>query len=247
MKNFIIQLLIMIGLTVLLSCNKNKEEEVRYTVFKATGDVTTKLNEFKNILGNLNTTPNAVGGRREINWDGIADSLFNKSLPHNFFNSVGDVVPASRPRGLVYGDGDFQVSAINFSYNNAAAATEFVSFSGNKVFANTTALDWPVGFEVAGQTKPASLKAFGMVFSDVDTENSVSLEFFEGAKSLGKFFVPAHDANSKFSFLGVSFQGNVVTKVRVNHEGSLADGQKDISQGGAKDLIVIDDLIIVSL
>ena len=185
----------------------------------------------------------AFGGRREINWDGVADSLLNKSLPKNFFNTVGNGVPASRQRGLVYGDGEFQVSANSFHHMNADAATEFISFSGNKVFANTTNIDWPVGFEVAGETTPASVKSFGMVFSDVDMERSVSLEFFDGNKSIGKFFVPAHDADSKFSFLGVEFNNRRITKIKVHHEGRLADGQKDISQGGPKDLVVIDDFI----
>jgi hypothetical protein len=243
MKNFIIQLLTILGLTILLSCNKDNNEEIQFTIYEANGDIVAKLNEFKSSIGNLNTTPNAVGGRREINWDGIADSLLDKTLPQNFFNTVGNGVPATRQRGLMYGDGEFQVSATNFSHINNEAATEFAAFTGNKVFANTTALDWPVGFQVAGEATTASVKAFGMVFADVDKEGSVSLEFFEGDKSIGKFFVLFHNTTSKFSFLGLSFQNRVITKVKVHHEGRLADGQKDISQGGAKDLIVIDDLI----
>lgn len=243
MKNFIIQLLTILGLTILLSCNKSKDEQIQFTIYEANGDISAKLNEFKSSLGNVNSTPNAVGGRREINWDGIADSLLNKTLPQNFFNTVGDGIPASRQRGLIYGDGDFQVSGTNFSHINNEAATEFAAFSGNKVFANTTSLDWPVGFQVAGQTTTASVKAFGMVIADVDKEGSVSLEFFEGDKSIGKFFVPPHSTTSKFSFLGLSFQNKVITKVKVHHEGRLIDGQKDISQGGTKDLIVIDDLV----
>ena len=243
MKNIIIELLIILSLTILLACQKTKEDKVIFTSYKATGDISPKLNDFRTSLGGLNTMPNAIGGRREINWDGVADSLLDKPLSKNFFNTVGDGVPASRQRGLIYGDGEFQVSASKFSQVNNEAATEFAAFSGNKVFANLTAIDWPVGFQVAGETTPASVNAFGMIFSDVDTEGSVSLEFFEAEKSIGKFFAPAHDATSKFSFLGLQFQNKKITSVKVHHEGRIADGQKDISQGGAKDLIVIDDLI----
>lgn len=242
MKSIIILLLTILGLTILISCQKNNDEKIEFTVYKANGDISAKLNEFRTKLGNLNTTPNATGGRREINWDGIADSLLNKSLPKDFFNTVGDGVPASRQRGLIYSEGEFQVSANNFSHINNEAATEFAAFSGNKAFANTTALDWPNGFQVPGEATPASVKAFGMVFCDVDREGSVSLEFFEGNKTLGKFIVPAQ-SGTKFSFLGVEFHNRKITKVKVHHEGKLIDGAKDISQGGTTDLIVLDDFI----
>ena len=120
------------------------------------------------------------------------------------------------------------MSANKFSHVNSQAATEFTAFSGNKIFANIAAIDWPVGFQVAGEITPASVSAFGMIFSDVDIEGSVSLEFFEGEKSLGKFFAPPHDATSKFSFLGLQFQNKKITSVKVHHEGRIIDGQKDI-------------------
>ncbi|HZH66147.1 MAG TPA: hypothetical protein VEY10_14720 [Flavisolibacter sp.] len=227
----------------LFSCKKEKEAKNEVTIYKASGDISTEINRFRNSVGNLNTTPGAVGGRREINWDGVPDSMLNKALPTDFFNTVGNNIPASRQRGLVYDDGEFQVSATNFVHLNNEAATEFSSFSGNKSFANISRLDWPVGFRVAGETTPATVTAFGMVFSDVDLEGSVALAFFDGEKSLGKFFVPPHDANSSFSFLGVKFYNSKITKVKVSHQGKLSDGQKDISQGGVADLVVVDDLI----
>lgn len=45
------------------------------------------------------------------------------------------------------------------------------------------------------------------------------------------------------SFLGVYFEDRTVTKVLVRHDGKLAGGGKDVSQGGSKDLIVLDDLV----
>lgn len=230
-------------LLLLFSCKKEKGAEVQVTVFKASGNIQPKLDEFRAALGNLNATPGAVGGRREVNWDGVPDSLLDKTLPQNFFNPVGANAPAARQRGLVYDDGEFEVSATGFATRNSQAATEFSSFSGNKVFANVSSLEWPVGFQIAGETTAASVSAFGAVFSDIDREGSVVMEFFEGEKSLGKFSPPAHDAGSSFSFLGVSFSNAKVTKVKISHEGRLSDGQKDISQGGNKDLIVLDDFI----
>jgi hypothetical protein len=78
----------------------------------------------------------------------------------------------------------------------------------------------------------------------VDEPNSASLEFFEGEKSLGKYFVPPHDNSSNFSFLAVHFSnGERITKILVTHDGFLAEGKKDISDGGTEDLVVLDDFI----
>ena len=243
MKNIHFHLFFLLTIFFLFSCKKEKEADIQYTVYEASGDISAKLNEFRATLGNLNTTPGAVGGRREINWDGIPDNLLDKPLAGNFFNQVGDGVAPSLQRGLKYGDGEFQASANSFAHLNNEAAPEFKAFSGTKVFANVNAIDWPVGFEVAGQATPATVNAFGMVFADVDLANSVSLKFFDGEKSLGKFFVPAQTGNSKFSFLGVAFHNRKVSSVKVHHKGRLIDGGKDISGGGQHDLIVIDDLI----
>jgi hypothetical protein len=60
---------------------------------------------------------------------------------------------------------------------------------------------------------------------------------------LGRYYVTPHDNTSSFSFLGVYFPNGVVTDISIGHEGKLADGEKDISQGGTKDLVVLDDFI----
>jgi hypothetical protein len=135
------------------------------------------------------------------------------------------------------------VSASGFDHLNPTASAEFEAFSGDQVFANTENESWPIGFEVAGKSDPASVQGFGMVFSDVDLPQSTSLEFFDGDRSLGKFYVPAAEPGSRFSFLGVCFHNHTITSVRVNHEGVIAKGEPDISQGGSKDLVVIDDII----
>jgi hypothetical protein len=233
-----------ISLACFISCKKqDKDEQIRTTVYKAAGDITETLSEFKAALGNLNTAPGAVGGRREINWDGVSEEFVNKPLPNDFFNTPGGSVSASRQRGLVYSTGTFQVSNNHFADVNAAAAPELIAFSGDKAFANVSSKMWDIGFEMAGQTAAASVKGFGLVFSDVDVENSTSLEFFNGDQSLGSYFAPVPDAATKFSFLGVYFPDHTVTRIRVAHQGILSSGEKDITQGGTHDLIILDDFI----
>jgi hypothetical protein len=229
------------------SCSKDESEATdnnNIIVVTATGDINVRLDEFRQLLGSqLNTTPGAIGGRREINWDGVPDDLLNKKLPGDFFNPVGEQAPVANQRGLVYSAaGNFQVSKTSFAEVNAAAAKELTSFSGNKIFANTSSKLWDVEFQVAGQALEASVKGFGIVFSDVDLPQSTSLEFFNDQRSLGKFFAPAKNG-SNFSFLGVFFKNEKVTRIRVSHDGPLELGQPDVSDNGTADLVAMDNFL----
>lgn len=247
MKNNILIVPVIAALLLLYSCKKEADPGEQVTVVAANGNINSSLNEFRNLLGSqLNNTTGQTTGRREINWDAVPDSLLGKALPLNFFNPVAAAAPEALKRGLAYSPsgGEFRVSNTNFADVNAAAAAQFSSFSGNKIFANISSNDWEVLFQVAGSSTAASVKGFGAVFADVDLSNSTSLEFFNGTKSLGKYFVPAHDASSSFSFLGVYFKNNeTITKVQVSHQGNLASGAADVSNSGAADLIVLDDFL----
>jgi hypothetical protein len=225
-------------------CKKEDNPVSDAVIFSAGADITIKMDEFRSQLGVLNTTTGVTGGRREINWDGVPDSMTGIKLAGDFFNPVFAGAPAGRQRGLVYaGTSDAMVSKNNFSEVNANTATAFTSFSGNKSFAVVNAALWPVEFAVAGQTTPATIKGFGIVVADADKSNSTFLEFFNGSRSLGKYYVPAHTSGRNFSFLGVYFKNELVTLVEIGHEGRLIDGNKDITDGGSKDLVVFDDFI----
>lgn len=245
MQNIVAAIMI-VSIVSFFSCEKDNDDSINQqpAVIKATGDIQDDVDVFKNMLGPLNTTPDVTGGHREINWDGVPDSLLNKPLPDNFFNQTGENVSAALQKGITYTPGNFVVSNTEFASVNSEASTQFSAFSGTNTFANTTVSKWDVSFQKAGTTESASVQAFGMVFSDVDEDNSTSVEFFEDDKSLGKYFVPAHDATSGFSFLGVNFPNNQhITKVTVTHDGFLAEGTQDISDGGTRDFIVLDDFI----
>lgn len=238
------QIIAVVLLMFSLACKKDEEQDT--IVITSSGDISGSINNFRQLLGNkLNTTPGAIGGRREINWDGVPDSLIGKPLPDHFLNNTAPGAPASQQRGLVYDSEElFQVSKSNFSEVNAAAANQFAPFSGANVFTNTSANLWDVGFEIPGQDVPATVSGFGIVFTDVDLENNTSLEFFSGGKSLGKFFAPKHDALSKHSFLGVYFKTQRITKIKVQHgNGLLVSGESDITNGGSKDFVILDDFL----
>lgn len=235
----------LIAVSLLTACKKDKDDE-KVVVVSGSGNIQDDLDRFRTLLGGkLNTTPGAVGGYREISWDAVPDELVGKSMPHNFFNTPGDNVPAGLQRGLTYepGSGEFRVSATNFIEVNNTTGGEFAAFSGNKTFANISNNLWPIKPEVPGQTVAATVRGFGIVFSDVDAANSTFMEFFSEDKSLGKFFVPARSGGSSFSFLGVYFKDVKVTSIRVGHQGVLASGGKDVSDGGTADLVILDDFI----
>jgi hypothetical protein len=240
------QAIIMLTLlsTAYTSCKKQTETGTPALVYAANGDIMAKIDAFRNRLGTLNTTTGVTSGRREVNWDGVPDALTGMKLPGDFFNPTDAGAPVSRQRGVVYaGLNDAMVSKTGFANVNALAATEFAPFSGDKTFAVINASLWPVEFRVAGQNTPAAVQGFGAVFSDVDKPNSTYLEFFNENRSLGKFYVTPRDAGTGFSFLGVFFPNETITKVQIGHEGRLSDGEKDLTQGGSNDLVVLDDFI----
>lgn len=228
---------------IFTSCDK-EESEKKPIVFSANGNINATITDFRNKLGMLNSTPGATSGRREINWDGVPDAMDGIKLPGNFFNPTDANSPQSLQRGVLYaGASDAMVSKLGFSEVNTNASAEFAAFSGNKNFAVVNANQWPVTFQVAGQNKAASINAFGAVFSDVDKANSTFIEFLNGTTVLGRYYVTPHDNTNSFSFLGVYFPNGAVTDINIGHEGKLTDGEKDISQGGTKDLVVLDDFI----
>ena len=225
--------------------NYDNQPGIQSNVVKASGDLGAALSEFRHLLGDsLNTTPGKTTGRREVNWDGVTASLNNgDGFPFDFFNTVDPAASNGRKRGLIYINNGttFRVDSSDFAGIDPSYAAQFNPFSGKRLFSGANSNVTEVAFQVAGQTTPAFVKGFGAVFSDVDDANSTSLEFFNGAKSLGVFKAPTAGANS-FSFLGVYFPDEKVTRVKITAgNAKLAAGVKDITDGGNKDLVVMDD------
>jgi hypothetical protein len=215
-------------------------------VISATGDITTSMNNFRNLLGNpLNTTPGQSTGRRELNWDAVPAQFQTQSMPKDFFNPTGATATQSLQRGFLYEtNGDFRVSNNGFGNIESTLSAQLQPFSGDKVFANVNETVWDTQFRVAGTTQTATIKGFGAVFLDVDVAQNSFLEFFNGTTSLGKFYAPVHDVTNGFSFLGVYFKDQVVTNVKIGHGNApLSSAEKDITNGGAHDIVALDDFL----
>jgi hypothetical protein len=190
------------------------------------------------------------GLRREINWDGVpAASAAPNTLAANFFNTTS-------PRGVVFsttGNG-FEVSgattdagvgqpaAANFGNINATYTATFAPFSPQRLFTSLNSNVIDVSFFLPGTVTAATVKGFGVMFSDVDLFGGTTIQLFDSSNnSLGTFNAPAQAGSQGFSFVGVSFPTSRIGRARITSgNAALAAGVND---GGAADLVVLDDFI----
>lgn len=234
------------------AANAQSESKPEAIIFKAKGNIDSVLKEFRDLLGTLNIAPGipaTQGGRREINWDGVPPMFTNNnSFPADFFAATDPALPNGRKRGLLYstpGSG-FSVSDNDFSFVDATYDNQFNDFSPARTFIAAGSNITDNFFKVPGTNINASVQGFGVVFSDVNNASSTSMEFYDGDRLLGTFKVPNIGNNNPggFSFLGVFFPNEKVTRVRIfSGSAALSPGQNDLSNGGGKDLVVMDDFI----
>jgi hypothetical protein len=257
MKQYRILSLMAAASILFVSCNKDDgygnnpppppPPQIESSVISGAGDLTAALAKFRILIGYpLNSTPGQTTGRREVNWDGVPANFTNaNNFPFDFFNITDPNGSNGRKRGLVYTNTgtSFRVDSTSYSEIDASYATEFKPFSGKRLFAYMGSNISEATFKVPGTNTDASVKGFGLVFSDVDDANSTFVEYFNGNKSLGVFKAPTRNDANGFSFLGVFFPKEKITRVKITAgNGVLQAGVKDISaQGGQKDLVVMDD------
>lgn len=237
---------------VMLACNSDEyvapgpqpSPGPQATVITATGDITAKVDEFRNALGPSNggTAGEQPGGRREINWDGAGADPFNNrnDFPADFFNT-------NVKAGAMYttaGTG-FRNDSTLFKDVNPEYAAQFSFFSATKVFGPVGSNQLDQLFQVAGQPTPAVTRAFGIVFTDVDLADRTTIQLFaQDGASLGTFSAPARSDAKGLSFVGVSFADAIIARVRITlGTGALGAGVSDVSAGGTVDVVVFDNVI----
>ena len=191
------------------------------------------------------------GVRREINWDGVpATSAAPNLLPANFFNTTS-------PRGAVFSTagtgfevsgattdaGAGQPAAQNFGNINATYTATFGQFSPQRLFTAIGSNVTDVTFFIPGTATTATVTGFGSIFTDVDTVGTTKIQYFDQNNvSLGTFTAQALAGSASLSFLGVSFTGGTrVGRVQIT-SGNAALGAA-VNDGGATDLVVMDDFI----
>ena len=189
--------------------------------------------------------------RREINWDGVpATSSAPNLLAPNFFNARG-VLFATPGTGFEVSSntadvGVGQPAAAEFGNINATYTAAFGVFSTQRLFTALGSNITNVTFFVPGTTTPATVSAFGAVFTDVETLGGTTLQFFTPASvSLGTFNVPVGTvADGSLSFLGVSFNaGEQIGSVRITSGNAALGAAVNDNPGGGTDLVAMDDFI----
>lgn len=218
--------------------------------------IQTTVDAFRADLGTLNPNngQSFTGGRRQIDWDGVPDSLSSpNNLPANFFN-------VNSPRGAVFstpcGNAEFRVSSnaatgvpVRFGEIDPSYTNTFTTFSPQRLFTVISDNFVPcniltVNFFIPGTKIPATVRGFGLVFTDVDTSGNTRLLAYDAA---GKLLTPggiaALPASGGLSFVAVSYdQGERIASVQiVSGNNRLSSGNVDGTNG--LDIIAMDDFI----
>jgi hypothetical protein len=198
------------------------------------------------MLGDPNNGNNPgpiAGGRREINWDGGGAMVATPvATPMTTFqNNRGGTFTTSGTGFLQTPVDDVALTGIDPSY-----ATTFGAFSPVRVFTPLGSNVVDATFTLPGSNGlvPATVAGFGAIFSDVDTPNTTTLEFFDaGNNSLQLINVPSGAVSSaSLSFAGgVANAGEQIARVRIV-TGNSALGPPD-SNGNPIDVVVMDDFL----
>jgi hypothetical protein len=246
-KNMLVEMAIAVAM---VACNDSATTSsvapppFNRTVVVVSGSIADTVVAFRNLLGPSNgaTAGEQAAGRREINWDGAAANAFDNTnaFPADFFNTTAKVGAVFTTDGTGFRNDSTLFAEVNPNY-----AAQFGFFSPSKIFAPVGSNVLDVLFEVAGQPTPAVSSGFGVVFSDVDVANATTVELFaQDGSSLGVVAAPVRADSAGLSFVGVTFDQPVIARARLTlGTGALAAGTDDISAGGVKDLVVVDNLI----
>ena len=225
--------------------------------------ITDTVNLFRAALGNPNNG-NAAGplgsGRREINWDGggavngtAAVTPFNvfRNTRGASFTTPGlgltqtpisggavDIIPGGAPQN--------SLSDLNASYGSA-----FSTFSSARLFVpiDSTITDGTFSVPGTNGAMAATVRGFGVVFTDVDLAGNAGFELFDFAgASLGSFdalAAPPNTPDGSLSFLGVIFDaGERIARVSIfsGNTALTAGGPTDNPAGGV-DVVAMDDFL----
>jgi len=222
------------------------------TIFSAAGAnpaaIQGTVDNFRNALGAFNAPAPVqnIGGRREIDWDAAPAAVSSpNAFPGGFFNFSS----SPRARGISFstaGTG-FQLSGdvddgtpVRFEDINPTYAAEFQTFSAERLFTPLGSTQVVVNFfSPVDQVTPALSSGLGVVFADVDTLGSTTIDYFDAnANLLESVVVPVADKG--LSFAGVKFDSSILAFAIINSGDFVIgpdDGMLDY------DIVVMDDFI----
>ena len=235
-------------------------------VFQAAGataaSIQSTVDAFRARVGdpnNLNNPGPLQKGRREINWDGGNPNVLDTTAPVNpflvFLNTRGSqfktpglglsqAPPSGGPQG-----------GLAVLFGNPTYAKIFKAFSLSRLFTPVGSNITEASFSIPGTNgnAPATVRAFGAVFTDVDQPDggpaftrhgdnraSTLIEYFDrNGRLIFRSFVPASPGDGSLSFFGIAFDDARIASVRIK-TGDVAPGPNDDRH---HDIVMMDDFI----
>jgi hypothetical protein len=203
------------------------------------------VNSFRAALGDPNNG-NAAGplgsGRREINWDGGGAATTISATPFNGFQNIRGASFTTPGTGFIQAP----LSGFDSTFSNQNLSSTFGVFSPQRIFSPISSNITDVSFFIPGTSgsDPATVSAFGAIFTDVDLAGSTSLQFYDLGNNLifEQAVAPGTDSSKSFSFLGAA--GNAdeqIARVRIT------SGNTPITSTSVDtallDIVAMDDFI----
>jgi hypothetical protein len=219
-----------------------------FIVFEAAGPnaaaITPARDAFRAAVGGGTVAgPNgSFGGlRREINWDGVPDSLADpNALPGNFFNanSPRGAVLSTPGTGFLVSSNAGQSSPVLFGFPN-----DLQVFSAQRLFTAVNSNITDVTFFLPGTGTAATTSAFGVIFVDVEVAGATRVEFFNASNTSIFARDAVADGNQGLSFLGaVANAGERISRVRIT-SGSNTIVANGVLGNPNDDVAVMDDFL----
>jgi hypothetical protein len=234
-------------------------------VFQAAGpdaaSIQSAVDAFRAALGdnNLNNPGPLQNGRREINWDGGNPNVLDTTAPVNpflvFLNTRGSqfktpglglsqAPPSGGPQG-----------GLAVLFGNPTYGQIFRTFSASRLFTPVGSNITEASFSIPGTNglAPATVRAFGAVFTDVDQPDGKGPGLTRGIRNASTFIeyfgrdrrvlfsspVPAAPGDGNLSFFGIVFDDPSIASVRIR-TGNVAPGPNDDAH---HDIVMMDDFI----
>jgi hypothetical protein len=216
-------------------------------VFTASGsaaDILVQVDALRAAIGGANngaTVGPLLDGRREINWDGVPDSLSDpRFVPGDAFNAAS----GGGARGLVTSTpgAGFKTSAATGNTLGTPIVfdrREFAAFSAERIFSPFGSTETFVTFFVPGSpTTGATVSAFGVVLLGVNDAKSSRMQAFDAQ---GQQIGEVQSGVGNFSFVALSFSdGTRIASVRIN-SGDTRMGS--LPGSSSADFVAMDDFI----
>lgn len=235
----------------------------RPIVFQAAGpdaaSIQSTVDRFRTAIGgadNGNAPGPFANGRREINWDGGgSNNVSENGTPFDGFLNIRGTRFTTNGFGFIQAP----LSGLASAFGNPQFATIFAAFSPTRLFTPLDGNLTKTQFFVPGSngSTAATTRAFGAVFTDVDTDSSNDRGFGHGRRRdettieyldkrgrvLYRGVVPASPGDASLSFFGIILNDADIASVRIRagenpsgENGRKADDRLD-------DIVMMDDFI----